>query len=167
MNLCQQGDEFKLKAEEHPHFQINCLHHATSVARDLLYVCELVSLLVQAHDPFCAHSSTYRSIGAKKKLEALNRNQEESVSLNVDRIVSLHCKRITRRYPHSEQLTYVQGIQIEITMDTDHGNPEDHYLFMCVLNQLLQHYCPVNSFFELCVVSTKDGRRQSWQPQFQ
>ena len=170
VNLCQQGGEFKLKAEDHPHFQINCLHHATSVVREPLpqTMHELVSLLVQAHDQlFVPTAQSIDPHALKKKLEALNRRQEESVSLIIDRISCMRCKRITRRYPHSDQLTYVQGIQIEISMDTANGSHEDYYLFMCVLNELMLHYCPVNSFFELCVVSSKDGRRQTWPPQFQ
>jgi type VI secretion system protein ImpG len=170
VNLCQQGGEFKVRSEDHPNFQINCLHHATSVVQGPLphALHDLVSLLVHAHDQlFLPTAQPIDPIALKKKIEALNRSQEELVSLNSDRMISMQCKRITRRYPYSDQLTYVQGIQVEITMEANRSHHQDYYLFMSALNQLLKHYCPVNSFFELCVVSSKDGSSQLWQPQFQ
>lgn len=149
-NLCQQGNELRLVSGFSDSYQINCLHHPTPVFRstvkqDQLMI--LLSTLVASHDQlFISDGQWHEATLLKRHLYALNLSGQVEINYFIDHIKLVRCQRVSQRYPDLSMMVYVQGMKIGLKVDLDESDNKEHYLFSMLLRQLIQFYCPLNSF---------------------
>ncbi|MBL0941810.1 MAG: type VI secretion system baseplate subunit TssF [Alphaproteobacteria bacterium] len=106
------------------------------------------------------------------KIEALKEVLYLYASLNqsgsireIDNLVGLHSKPVTRRFSNEAWQGFAQGTHIELTFDPEGFGEGGVFLFSAVLNYFFKLYASINSFTELAIkTSNQEGIWKQWLP---
>ena len=82
---------------------------------------------------------------------------EAEMVAQVDAIVKLHTRRITRRVGDDLWRGHCHGLQWQVSIDLDRFGHVSPLVFARVLNRTLQHRVPMNSFSELKLMNAGNG----------
>ncbi|MHB1910406.1 MAG: type VI secretion system baseplate subunit TssF [Nitrososphaerales archaeon] len=83
----------------------------------------------------------------------------------IDNLLGLHTRAVTRRFCNEAWRGFAQGTHIELTFDPKGFGEGGAFLFSSVLNSFFKLYASVNSFTELAVkTSNQEGIWKQWLP---
>ena len=168
-NFCQQPDELIVENLKEQTFSIDMLYHPSAPTRslDTYNINQVLSILAASHqDLFSMSDQVSNGHYFKQMLKALNRSNQQDLTLLIEQIQSIQTQRATLRYPIKNQLIYVSGLEIEILIPAESSQEGALYFFGCAINALCKHYCPINSFMSISIKNQKTGKVISWPPQF-
>lgn len=89
---------------------------------------------------------------------------DPALGKEIDGIVSVQSRRITRRVPGLDRMATARGHQISIKLDSSAFERSRMFLFGAVLERFLAEFASVNSFTQTEFHSSKEGKFAQWPP---
>lgn len=142
---------------------------------------ELVRPLSRPRPPLGLHEAAWKVIGhltpnytslvrtkdgdpstLKDHLALYRQVDDHSTRRQVDGILSVDSKSVTRRVLESERSAFARGNQVRIRLDDASFENERMFLFSAILDCFLGEFCSVNSFVETVFESPEKGVFAKW-----
>ena len=82
----------------------------------------------------------------------------------IDGIVSVRGKPVTRRVPDLGRLAMARGLRVEIELDDASFDQSRMFMFCAVVDRFLSEFAMVNSFTETHFRSKFQGEVAAWPP---
>lgn len=111
------------------------------------------------HDP-----DPENALGALRDILQLYGDSHSTVfARQVEGISGLQCKAVSRRAPGPGPMTFLRGLELELTFQEQSFRGTGIFLFGAVLERFFRKYVSINSFTETVIMSNTRGEVKRWQ----
>lgn len=100
----------------------------------------------------------------KNHLALYGRQEDPVMRAQIDGIVSVRGKPVTRRVPDLGRLAMARGLRVEIELDDASFDQSRMFMFCAVVDRFLSEFAMVNSFTETHFRSKFQGEVAAWPP---
>ncbi len=97
-------------------------------------------------------------------LALYGRSDDASMRRQIDGVLSVRSKPVTRRLPGQDRLAFARGLNIRIKLEDAAFDNARLYLFSAVLERFLGEFVAVNSFTECVFETPNEGVYAQWPP---
>lgn len=112
-----------------------------------------------------ADSSAQEGAAALREMLLLYAGQvDESRRVQVQGLVSVTVRPVTRRLPVAGPIAFGRGLEVTLTVDLGAFHGHSAFLFGAVMAQYLARHVEVNHFVETVLVSTGGAELMRWRP---
>ncbi|MGH7025068.1 MAG: type VI secretion system baseplate subunit TssF [Caulobacteraceae bacterium] len=97
-------------------------------------------------------------------LALYGRADDPGMRRQIDGIISVRARPVTRRVPGQDRLAFARGLRVRIKLDDASFENARMYLFAALIEHFLAEFASVNSFIECEFESPREGVFAQWPP---
>lgn len=91
-------------------------------------------------------------------------SEDAALRRQIDGILGVRSRKITRRVPQMERMAIARGHEITIRLDDRAFEDGSLFLFGAVLERFLAEFASINSFTQTVIETANEGRIKQWPP---